>query len=363
MSWSTPLGDDLAGVWDRLLDGLDGFDRLEMPFPVRNDLVAMVPSPPVELGHRERMLAMTADRLQAAFADAELDPADDGVALVLGTSYGAYLDEEMETLYDWAVSSARAAGYAGNPVCVSTACSASSDALLVGASLVRSGRYRAAVCGGADIVTPAKWLAHSKLGTLSDERLRAFDAAHSGMLLGEGAAFLVLERGSERAGRSYAVLRGAGSSNDAVGTTAPAADGHTVRTAVDRALRDSGLRGIDVAVISAHGTGTVLNDEAEARGLALAFADRDELPVVFGTKGALGHSLGACGAIEAITLILTLRERVAPPIVGLTSPIPQAADFVRPGRRAVQGSAGISLTLGFGGFNTALVFSVEEGRP
>ncbi|GHF18065.1 MULTISPECIES: beta-ketoacyl synthase N-terminal-like domain-containing protein [Streptomyces] len=361
LGWSTPLGDGIEDVWQQLLAGHDGFAPLGAPFPLRNELAASVPSVPPGPDHGARLTALAAKGLRAAFADAGLDPAEDGVALVLGTSYGAHLDEEAESLYDWAGRCAEAVAFPGAPVCVSTACSAASDALLVGAELVRSGRYRAVVCGGADILTPAKRLAHSMLGTMTGERLRAFDTGHSGMLLGEGAGFLVLEPDASRAGRSYAVLRGVGASNDAVGLTAPAADGRTVRTAVERALADSGLGATDIAAVSAHGTGTVLNDEAEARGLAMVFGEQPDAPAVFGTKGALGHSLGACGAVEAITLVLALRDRTAPPVAGLRTPIGEAAGLVRPGRRTVHGTAGVSLTLGFGGFNTALVFTVDGG--
>lgn len=362
MSWSTPLGDDIESVWRLLLAGRNGFAEHASPVPLRSLLAAAVASVPSGSGHAERMLALAVGGLRAAFADARLGVADDGVALVLGTSYGSHLDQEAASLYDWAVRSAAAIGWPGVPVCVSTACSSAADAVLVGAELVRSGRYRAAVCGGVDILTPAKRIAHSTLQTMSEERLRAFDHGHSGMLLGEGAGFLVLEPDAERSGRSYALLRGAGSSNDAVGLTAPAPDGRTVRSAIDRALDASGLTAGDIAAVSAHGTGTVLGDEAEARGLALAFGGRTRRPVVFGTKGALGHSLGACGTIEAITLILALRDQLAPPITGLRSPIGDVAPFVRPGTRAreVRGASGLSLTLGFGGFNTALAFSVER---
>jgi 3-oxoacyl-[acyl-carrier-protein] synthase II len=355
LSWCTPLGTGLDDVWQRLLAGQDGFTELPSPLPLRNSLAATVGSTDAEPG--ERMLALAADGLRAAFADARLPVGDDSVAVVLGTSYGAHLDEQAPSLYDWASRATRAIGHPGPPVAVSTACSAASDALLVGAELVRSGAYRAAVCGGVDVLTPAKRLAHSALRTMTDERLRAFDTRHSGMLLGEGAGFLVLEPDAERSGRSYALLRASGSSNDAVGSTAPAPDGRSVHAAIGRALRSAGLAPEEIAVVSAHGTGTPLGDEAEARGLALAFGGAARPPVVFATKGALGHSLGACGAIEAITLVLALRTRLAPPIAGLRAPTVPAARFVRPGARTVHGAAGLSLTLGFGGFNSALAFS------
>jgi 3-oxoacyl-[acyl-carrier-protein] synthase II len=136
--------------------------------------------------------------------------------------------------------------------------------------------------------------------------------------------------------------------------------------AVRRALAEAGLDTGQVALVSAHGTGTPVNDAVEAASLAELFppTPAGTAPLVFGTKGALGHSLGATGAIEAITVILALRDGVAPPIANLTSPLPDfPLPLARPGATAwdrAAGTAGISLTLGFGGFNTCLLFTAPE---
>jgi 3-oxoacyl-[acyl-carrier-protein] synthase II len=139
--------------------------------------------------------------------------------------------------------------------------------------------------------------------------------------------------------------------------TAPDPAGTTAAAAVREALRASGRRPEDVLVVNAHGSGTVRNDEAEARALTLALGGG---PLVFATKGAFGHTLGATGAIEAITVLLALRSRTVPAVVGLGKPAPECAQLRlvsdRPARLdRTRPAVGLSLTLAFGGFNTCLV--------
>lgn len=357
MSWTTPLGDGLDDVWHRLLACADGLRPWTSALRLRNELAAFVPTVDPAAPPHERQHELATTTLLAAFHDAGLAVDAPDVAVVLGTSYGAHLDDATDSLSQWAVDSAAAIGYPGDPICVSTACSAGSDSIAVGAALIASGCCQVAVCGGVDVVTDAKRLGHSALGTMSAQRLRSFDERHCGMLLGEGAGFVVLQGGSPA--RSYARLRGCGGANDAAGMTAPDPTGDSVAMAVRRSLRAGGVDLSEVAVVSAHGTGTPLNDTAEILGLRTLFAGLPHFPLVFGTKGALGHALGACGAIEAISVVQALRTGLVPPVCGLEVPTAQAAGLVRPGGpHRFEGTTGVSVTLGFGGFNTSLVFSV-----
>ncbi|MFC3997260.1 beta-ketoacyl-[acyl-carrier-protein] synthase family protein [Nocardiopsis sediminis] len=369
MGWETPLGDSLDDVWTRLLNGESGIREIPYEHPLRSTLAAVVPTVPLSDAPHERQQALTASAIRSALADAGLDPdvlGAPGTALLLGTSYAGNLDDpEGSSLHEWARRTADEVGHPQPPLCVTTACSAGSDALLMGAELIRSGRREICVCVGADVVTPAKRLGHSMLGTMSPRALRAFDVQHDGMVLGEGAGALVLESAEHawrRSARVRATLRGAGSANDAAGMTAPDPGGGSVVLAVERALAGSGLATGDIAAVSAHGTGTPVNDAVEATSLGALFGPGERRPVVYGTKGTLGHSLGACGTIEAITLIQALTDRRVPPVHGLEQPmdgfplpLPQGA----PG--TVTDGCGLSLTLGFGGFNTALLFSVPGG--
>ncbi|MFI9782971.1 beta-ketoacyl-[acyl-carrier-protein] synthase family protein [Kitasatospora sp. NPDC051984] len=364
IGWETPLGNSVDDVWTALLKGESGISELPSGVPLRSLLAAVVTSVPVDAPPHVRQRELAARAVYSALADAGI-PSWDGfdAELILGTSYAGNLDDpDLPSLYTWARDTAALAGFAGTPLCVTTACSAGSDAVLMGAELIRSGRREICVCVGVDVVTAAKRLGHSLLGTMSPESLRAFDARHNGMLLGEGAGVLVLEsagHAARRGARVHAELRGAGSANDAAGMTAPDPSGRSIRLAVERALAAGGLTAGDIAVVSAHGTGTPVNDEVEATSLRSLFGTGPDGPVVFGTKGALGHSLGACGTIEAITLIKALTDRQVPPVHCLESPMD---GFPLPlpigGPLPVAGGCGLSLTLGFGGFNTALVLAV-----
>ena len=357
MAWATPLGDDLDGVWRRLLAGETGLKPLPHPGRLRNALAATVPSVNGDLPPADRLATLARATAQRALVESGHEAEDPELQLVLGTSLATYLDDDppQASLHAWADDIAHALDAARPPVVVATACSAGSDAILLGAALIRANVARCCLCGGVDVLTWIKRLSHSALGTMSPTTLRAFDVRHDGTLLGEGAGFLVLEpAGSRRP--SVAVLRGAGSANDAAGMTSPDTSGTAARYAVERSLADAGLTTADIGLINAHGSGTPLNDATEAAAFRELFR-ADTPPVVFATKGNFGHSLGATGALEAIALVLALRTGQVPPIVGLEQPDP-SFPLPLPQHAAVPCNArfGLSLTLGFGGFDTSLVF-------
>lgn len=366
MAWTTPLGDGLEEVWRLLCSGAAGVVPVGSQHRLRTLLAGEVPVPPyASVAPEERQIAIAVRTLAEAFAEAGVAVDDPSVTLVLGTSFGGQLDtEDEEPERHWTQEVAHRLGHPGTPLCVTTACSAGADSLLVSTALLRSGRARICVAGGADVLSEVKRLGHSALGTMSRTGLRAFDAGHDGMVLGEGAGFLVLEleeTARARGARILARLDGVGSANDATGLTAPDPTGDSVVAAVRRC--PGGTE--EVAVVCAHGTGTPVNDEVEATSLHRLFAGSGDGPIVFGTKGALGHSLGATGAIEAIATILALRHRATPPLAGLDSPMPGFTLRLADGTaQEVYGEAGLSLTLGFGGFNTCVRFSCgQESFP
>jgi 3-oxoacyl-[acyl-carrier-protein] synthase II len=376
MAWTTPLGDDLDGVWRRLLAGETGLLPVPHTPKLRNSLAAAVHSVPLDLPAAERMTAIGLPALRRVLAAASCDPADPDVQLVLGTSLGAFLEGEPESapLQAWADALGRAVGAARLPVSLSTACSSGSDAILVGAELIRAGAARRCVCGGVDVLSLTKRLAHSALGSMSPTMLRAFDVRHDGTLLGEGAGYLVLEalpEGSPSA-KPIAFLRGVGSANDAAGMTTPDAAGLGARYALERSLADAGLPPGAIGVINAHGSGTPLNDATEAKAFRDVFGaavhdggdphtpgPAGPRPIVFGTKGNFGHSLGATGTLEVIAVLLSLRTGEVPPVVELEQPYPELEFPVPKGAPLRHDTRfGLSCTLGFGGFDTSLVFEV-----
>lgn len=360
MAWSTALGSDLDGVWQALLSGATGMTPVPSAHPLRNDLAAVLPDLPMDLDPVRRQVETGARPLRAAVADAGLDLTDPRLRLVAGTSYGSHLDVPPDGLDVWADSLAEEVGLARRPLVVSTACSAGSDAVAVGAALIAEGEEEICVVGGVDVLTPAKRLGHSALGTMSPTALRAFDADHDGTILGEGAAFLVLEaraRGTRLRGR----LTGVGSANDATGPTAPDPSGGTVVRAVHAALAAAGRSAAEVGVLNAHGSGTPVNDDVECRALSTLFPGA-ETPVVFATKGAFGHTLGATGALEAVAVLLALRDGRVPPVSGLRTVMPGFPLPLPSGGAPLPftGDVGLSVTIGFGGFTTCLALEAPH---
>ncbi|MFI0421883.1 beta-ketoacyl-[acyl-carrier-protein] synthase family protein [Spongiactinospora sp. 9N601] len=368
MAWSTALGSGLREVWDRLLGGAGGIRPVPSPHPLRNDGAAVLADLPLEEDPRKRQHVLTRGTVADAVADAGLEVTDPRLRTVFGTSFAAHLDTTgVTSLDDWCAEVTGALGMAHAPVSLTTACSSGSDALLVGAELIGGGDAEICLCGAADVLTPAKRLGHSALGTMSPTALRAFDRAHDGTLLGEGAAFLVLESGRSaraRGARPYGYLVGAGSANDAVNTAAPDLSGDSVVAAVGRALRSAGRSAAEVAVINAHGSGTPVNDLVECRSYARLFPGGGAAgtpPLAFATKGAFGHTLGATGALEAVAVLLALRDGVVPPVHGLTNVMPGfPLRLPLGGPAAFEGRIGLSVTLGFGGFNTCLAFEAAR---
>jgi 3-oxoacyl-[acyl-carrier-protein] synthase II len=355
MAWSTPLGNDLDSVWARLLAGESGLRPVPSDLRLRNLLAAQLDDPPVALPAGQRLRQLTTRTVLAALADAGIDPTDPGLGAVFATSLGAFLDDPNECgpLHQWADDAATAAGLVTPPVVLSTACSSGADAVAVGAELVRARVVRACVCGGADVLTAAKRLGHSALTTMSPTSLRAFHPDADGTLLGEGAGFLVL---TVEHSRPRAWFRGAGSGNDAAALTTPDVAARGAVFALRRSLAAAGIAHGEVAVVNAHGSGTPANESAERVAFSTAFPGPAR-PVLFATKGNFGHSLGATGAIEAISTVLALQDRRVPPVVGLEGRNPDF-DFPIPfgTLRPIEGRFGLSLTLGFGGFDTSLVF-------
>lgn len=358
-AWSmiTPFGEGDATI-DALFAQRSSMSRQPSRGALRNDHAAVIAERPCHArrdGQWQRHLGVSVTR--AALSTLGLDPqgVTDRCAFVCGTSYGHLLDDgESDSMSTWATDVVRSLPCDLNPIVVGSGCSSGADALGVAAAMVDSNAIDLAIVIAVDIVTAAKRLAHSTLGTMTAGQHKPFDINRSGMLLGEAAAAVVLARRGQ-CGDRVGELVGVGASNDAAGLTAPDASGLSVHLALDRALRSAGLSYGDLALYLAHGTATQLNDELEAKVVDALFADNDTLTIV-GTKGALGHSLGACGLVEFILLLQMLARQRAPATVGLTDPIASVAGrFAEPGGRMLSGPYGVSVTLGFGGFNTALI--------
>lgn len=358
-AWSmlTPLGEDDATI-RALFEGRCGFAPQPSQWTLRNPRAAILPERPSHAardGEWQRYLATYVVGKVLEAHPTNILQLGDRCAFVFATSYGHLIDDGgSDTMSTWARDCLRRLGCDLEPIVVASGCSAGSDALGIACAMLDCDAIDAAVVAAVDIVTEAKRIAHSALGTMAVDVLKPFDVNRSGMLLGEAAAAVVLVRSSD-CGEHKGTLVGVGASNDAFGLTSPDPSGISVRLALDRALRSAGLTYRDLALYLAHGTGTQLNDELEAMVIDEVFADNDMLAIV-GTKGALGHSLGACGLVELILLLEMLNRGQAPPTVGLAEPIRRIAPrFPGAQGRSLGSPYGVSVTLGFGGFNTALI--------
>jgi 3-oxoacyl-[acyl-carrier-protein] synthase II len=243
--------------------------------------------------------------------------------------------------------------------------------------MLQVGEADAVVAGGSEAgLTPLARAAFSALDALSKEGIsRPFDARRDGFVMGEGAAVLVLERADAaraRGARVLGTIKGYGASSDAHHITAPRDDGHGQARAMRAALADAGADAEQIDYVNAHGTSTPLNDRAETHAIKLALGQHALRIPVSSTKSAIGHLLGAAGAVEAVATLLALRDRIAPPTVGL-SQVDDGLDLdyvpgsARPLRAPARGSAGgsddaapgrpllaLSNSFGFGGHNAVL---------
>lgn len=246
---------------------------------------------------------------------------------------------------------------------VSTACASGTTALGVARDLLRAGTCDIVLAGGTESARcrmPAACF--HRMGALS-QRLgqpaaasRPFDAERDGFVLAEGAAVLVLERPEHaraRGARPRALLAGYGASCDAHHFAAPDPEGRGAAAALRAALRDAGLDPADIGHVNAHGTGTRLNDQAECHALRSVFTAP---PPVTSLKGALGHAIGAAGAIEAAVTVLSLQHGTIPPTANLDRQDPDIdLDIVTKVPRTAALTAAASTSFAFGGQNAALV--------
>lgn len=251
---------------------------------------------------------------------------------------------------------------------VCTACTSSGGAIAEALYLVRAGVVDVALAGGTDTLVEAFMVSgFSLLGALSEnndapaEASRPFDLTRDGFVLGEGAGMLVLESEEHARGRGATILgrlRGAGLSNNAFRVTDSPPDGSGPAVAMRAALEDARVAAEDIGYVNAHGTSTQMNDVSETRGIRRALGAHAERIAVSSNKSMMGHLVAACGAVEAITTLLSLRDSVLAPTLNLRTPDPECdLDYVPQVAREVPGGVGLALSnaFGFGGSNATLV--------
>jgi beta-ketoacyl-acyl-carrier-protein synthase II len=260
-------------------------------------------------------------------------------------------------------------GAKGPNFSVASACASANDSLGLAWHLVRSGVIDAAVTGGSDATVWEVGIASfDRLGAMS-HRTEAipqpFDKDRDGVVMGEGSGVLVieaLETAQARSANILAELAGYGATADAFHITAPAEDGVTGALAMQQALAVAGLDTSEVGYISAHGTGTPLNDAAETVAVKRAFGERAYEVPISSTKSMTGHMMGATGAVEAIFCVQAIVSGILPPTINYHTPDPACdLDYVPNVAREARVEAALSNAFGFGGHNAVLAFRRFSG--
>jgi 3-oxoacyl-[acyl-carrier-protein] synthase II len=257
-------------------------------------------------------------------------------------------------------------GLRGRHLVVNNACSSGTDALGIAFERIGRGEAHRILAGGYDPLCSFVATGFTSLMNVTKTRCRPFDRDRDGLVLGEGAALLVLEAEGEAARRGAPILgyvRGFGSASDAHHMTQPNPDGHAIGVAMAQALHSADLEAKDVGYVNLHGTGTGVNDLSEYRGLVRVFGEAFESLDVSSTKPLTGHTLGGAGALEAALCLIASRGGFLPPNLGFENPDPEM-----PGLKVVRRPTdktfpfSMSNSLGFGGEASAVVLESASGK-
>ncbi len=253
-------------------------------------------------------------------------------------------------------------GARGPTFSVASACASGSDGIGTAWNLIRSGAIDAAITGASDAtIAPLAVASFDRVRAMSrkEEGLpQPFDRDRDGVVMGEGAAVLVIERESharERGAEILGELAGYGATADAFHVTAPSEDGTGGAAAMREAMRHAGVNPDEIDYINAHGTATPLNDEAETHAIKAAFGEHAYDIPVSSTKSMTGHMMGTTGALEAIFCLKAVQHGVLPPTINYQTPDPVCdLDYIPNEAREAPVRVALSNAFGFGGHNAVL---------
>jgi beta-ketoacyl ACP synthase len=392
---TTSIAPDIESTWKGLLAGESGIHVLEDDFVAKWDLQVKIgghlkePLDPLmtrlemrRMSYVQRMAKYLGNQLWEAAGRPEVDP--DRFSVVIGTGLGG--GEKIVEMYDAmneggprkvsplavqmimpngaaAVVGLELGARAGVITPVS-ACSSGSEGIAHAWRQIVMGDADIAVCGGVEggiealpIAAFSMMRAMSTRNDHPEGASRPFDKDRDGFVFGEAGALMVIEteeHAKARGAKPLARLMGAGISSDAFHMVAPAPDGLRAGHAMKRAMETAGLSPKDIQHVNAHATATPIGDTAEANAIRAAGVEH---AAVYAPKSALGHSIGAVGALESILTVLTLRDGVIPPTLNYETPDPEIdLDVVAGEPRYGEYQYAINNSFGFGGHNVALAF-------
>ncbi|MSV35315.1 MAG: beta-ketoacyl-[acyl-carrier-protein] synthase family protein [Bryobacterales bacterium] len=375
-----------ATFWESLREGRSAIRPMTLVNGLRFSNAAEVPEycateylDPKEAGMLDRFTQFALIAAREAVADCGVTFTGERTAVVTGTSAGGKTceDREFESLYARNTgrvhpltiprTMANAAtsrialeyGITGPSYTVSTACASATHAIGQAFWMVRHGQVDAAIAGGSEAPFSMGFLkAWEAMRIVAPDTCRPFSRDRKGLILGEGAAMLMLEpleRARARGARIWGEIAGFGMSSDAHHLTQPLAGGAAL--AMRAALQDANVTPEAVGYVNAHGTGTLANDATEAQAIREVFGGRAEKVPVSSTKSMHGHALGAAGALEAAATLLALHDGVLPPTANFTEADPECGlDVIPNAARAAAVEWALSNSFAFGGLNAVLVF-------
>lgn len=398
MGTVNPLGLGVGETWDQLLRGASGvgpitlFDAADLLVQIVCEVKGFDPARFMEAREarrRDRFEQFASACAREAIAQAGFEVRDDErrrVAVIVSSAVGglASMQEAVTTMLGegprrispFAIPMLMSNGAAGmlaidyglrGPTfSVASACASGADAIGQAWHLIRAGVVDAALAGASEAtITRMGVAAFDRLGALSrrndhpEATPAPFDRNRDGLVMGEGAAILVLERLERAQARGAGILAeiaGYAATADAYHITAPAEDGVGGAAAISGALQSAGVRGDEVDYINAHGTGTQLNDVSETRAIKAALGEQAYHIPVSSTKSMTGHMMGATGALEAIFCVKAIRSGIIPPTIHYQNPDPECdLDYVPNQARERRVRVALSNAFGFGGHNAVLV--------
>ena len=377
------IGNNLKENFESLENGRDGLNYPEIlktnhkklpvgEIPVSNSkLVELLGLAPGHSYTRAAMLACLAIKdLLSNTGDDKFEP---GTGFISGTSVGGidmteqYFHEYSEKSKNLQFIQAQHPGYTtekiaeyfdltGFTTTISTACSSSANAIMLGARMIEAGKIKRVIVGGSDCLTKFTLNGFNSLMILSQEKCRPFDENRDGLNLGEAAAYLLLE--AEDCVREKPVIgrvSGYGNANDAFHQTASSENGEGAFQAMTKALKKAGISANEIDYINAHGTGTVNNDLSESVALKRIFGE--QVPNFSSTKAYTGHTLGAAGAVEAVFSLMALQDQKVFANLNFENPIRQTGLSPVTSGFDKKLKTVISNSFGFGGNCTSLILS------
>lgn len=395
----TPLGTGVENFWSRLIAGESGIAPITLfdvsDFPTRiagevKDFNAEDWLDRKEARRIDRFIAFAVASARMALDDSGLPTTEkeigDKTGVLIGSGIGGltFLSEQFKRLLDGGPSKVSPFlvpymipdmasgmvsilnGLRGPNTCVVSACSTGADAIGVAYHTIKRGDAVAMVTGGTEApindISLAGFCAARAMTTNNDNwqtASRPFDLARDGFVMAEGSAVFVLEDydyAVSRGARIYAEVAGYGMTGDAHHITMPDPDGDGAMRSMLMALDNAGLQPSDIGYVNAHGTSTPYNDKFETMAIKRAFGDHAYTVPVSSTKSAIGHTLGAAGAIESLICVLAMRDGILPPTINYETPDPECdLDYIPNTARKAEVTAALSNSFGFGGHNVSLV--------